>query len=118
MTKEENISGRSCKSSSDWQKSVWLKHGTGFLCEVLAGVTAELAAAHPDRGRVRHLGDHAAHRNVEGVGPGESRNLFQSTVSDEQEWPADEDTSDDAWSSTLDELRRNHETLRGDTSAG
>jgi uncharacterized damage-inducible protein DinB len=86
-------------------------HGPS-VSEVLAGVTAEQAAAHPIAG-AHSIWEIALHiATWERVGRRRIEESDPIDVSDEEDWPAVEDTSDDAWSSTLDELRRNHEALR------
>lgn len=86
-------------------------HGPS-VSEVLAGVTAEQAAAHPIAGAhsIWELTLHIA--TWERVGRRRIEEFIPIDVSDEEDWPAVEDTSDEAWSSTLDELRSNHEALR------
>jgi uncharacterized damage-inducible protein DinB len=92
-----------------FQGKAW--HGPS-VSEVLAGVTAEQAAAHtiPGAHSIWELTLHIA--TWERVG---RRRIQESTpidVSDEEDWPPVDDTSDEAWTSTLEELRRNHEALR------
>jgi len=86
-------------------------HGPSVL-EVLAGVTAEQAAAHPIEGAhsIWEITLHIA--TWERVGRRRIEEFIPIDVSDDEDWPAVADTSDDAWSSTLDEVRRNHEDLR------
>ena len=86
-------------------------HGPS-VSEVLAGVTAEQAAAHPIEGAhsIWELTLHIA--TWERVGRRRIEESIPIDVSDEEDWPAVEDTSADAWTNTLDELRRNHEALR------
>ncbi len=86
-------------------------HGPS-VSEVLAGVTAEQAAAHPIEGAhsIWELTLHIA--TWERVGRMRIEEAIPIDVSDEEDWPAVEDTSEEAWSSTLEELRRNHEALR------
>ncbi|PYT06704.1 MAG: hypothetical protein DMF60_08770 [Acidobacteria bacterium] len=86
-------------------------HGPS-VSEVLTGVTAEQAAAHPIAGAhsiwelTLHIAtwERAGRRRIQESDPVE--------VSDEEDWPAVEDTSDEAWQNALEELRRNHEALR------
>ena len=86
-------------------------HGPS-VSEVLAGVTAEQAAAHPIAGghSIWELTLHIA--TWERVGRKRIEEFTPIDVSDEEDWPAVQDTSEEAWISTLDELRRNHEALR------
>jgi uncharacterized damage-inducible protein DinB len=86
-------------------------HGPS-VTEVLAGVTAEQAAAHPIPGAhsIWELTLHIA--TWERAGRRRIEESIPIDVSDEEDWPAVEDTSEAAWSNTLDELRRNHEALR------
>lgn len=86
-------------------------HGPS-VSEVLAGVTAEQAAAHliANAHSIWEITLHIA--TWERVGRRRIEETTPLDVSDEEDWPAVEDTSDDAWTNTLDELRRNHETLR------
>jgi len=86
-------------------------HGPSVL-EVLEGVSAHQAAAHPIAGAhsIWELTLHIA--TWERVGRRRIEEFIPIDVSDEEDWPAVEDTSDEAWSSTLDELRSNHEALR------
>jgi len=86
-------------------------HGPS-VCEVLAGVTAEQAAEHPIPAThsIWELTLHIA--TWERVGRRRIQEATPIDVSDEEDWPAVEDTSDEAWSTALDELRRNHEALR------
>ena len=92
-----------------FQGKAW--HGPS-VSEVLEGVTAAQAAAHPIEGThsiwelTLHIGtwERVGRRRIEEPTP--------IDVSDEEDWPAVEDTSDDAWSRTLDELKRSHEALR------
>ena len=87
-------------------------HGPS-VSEVLAGVTAEEAAAHPISG-AHSIWEVALHiATWERVGRRRIEEFIPIDVSDEEDWPAVEDTSDAAWSNTLDDLRRNHEALRG-----
>lgn len=86
-------------------------HGPS-VSEVLAGVTAEQAAAHsiPGAHSIWELTLHIA--TWERVGRRRVEESDPIDVSDEEDWPAVEDTSDGAWKNALEELRRNHETLR------
>jgi uncharacterized damage-inducible protein DinB len=86
-------------------------HGPS-VSEVLAGVTAEQAARHPlpDAHSIWEITLHIAtwervgRRRIDESGP--------IDVSDDEDWPQVEDTSDEAWKNTLDELKGNHEALR------
>jgi hypothetical protein len=86
-------------------------HGPS-VSEVLAGVTAEQAAEHPIAGghSIWELTLHIA--TWERVGRRRIEEFTPIDVSDEEDWPAVQDTSEEAWISTLDELRRNHAALR------
>jgi uncharacterized damage-inducible protein DinB len=86
-------------------------HGPS-VSEVLAGVTAEQAAAHPIAGAhsIWELTLHIA--TWERVGRRRIEEWQPIEVSDAEDWPTVEDTSEDAWHVALDELRRNHEALR------
>ena len=86
-------------------------HGPS-VSDVLAGVTAEQAAAHPITG-AHSIWEVALHiATWERVGRRRIEEFIPIDVSDEEDWPTVEDTSDAAWSNTLDDLRRNHEALR------
>jgi uncharacterized damage-inducible protein DinB len=87
-------------------------HGPS-VSEVLADVRAEQAAAHPIAGghSIWELALHIA--TWERVG---RRRIEESTpidVSDDEDWPAVTDTSEEAWTNTLAELKSSHEALRG-----
>ncbi len=86
-------------------------HGPS-VSEVLAGVTAEQAAARPIIGAhsIWELVLHIA--TWERVGRRRIQELAPIDVSDDEDWPAVGDTSEAAWTSTLEELRRHHEALR------
>jgi len=86
-------------------------HGPS-VTELLAGVTAEQAAAHPIAGAhsIWELALHIA--TWERVGRRRIQESIPIDVSDEEDWPAVEDTSEAAWTKTLEELRSNHEALR------
>ena len=86
-------------------------HGPS-VSEVLEGVTAEQAAAHPIAGAhsIWELTLHIA--TWERVGRRRIEEFIPIDVSDEEDWPAIEDQSDFAWTTTLEELSRNHEALR------
>ena len=86
-------------------------HGPS-VSEVLAGVTAEQAAAHPISGAhsIWQIALHIA--TWERVGRRRLEEASPIEVSDEEDWPAVGDTTDAAWANTLEELRRNHEALR------
>jgi uncharacterized damage-inducible protein DinB len=86
-------------------------HGPS-VSEVLAGVTAERAAAHPIPG-AHSIWEIALHiATWERVGRRRLEEASPIEVSDEEDWPAVGDTTDAAWANTLEELRRNHEALR------
>ena len=86
-------------------------HGPS-VSEVLAGVTAEQAAAHPIAGGhsiwelTLHIGtwERVGRRRLQESNPIE--------VPDEEDWPAVGNTSDEAWQATLEKLRSNHQALR------
>ena len=86
-------------------------HGPS-VSEVLAGVTAEQAAAHPIAGAhsIWEITVHIA--TWERVGRRRAEEFIPIDVSDEEDWPAVEDTSEAAWTRTLEDLRKNHEALR------
>ena len=86
-------------------------HGPS-VTELLAGVTAEQAAAHPIAGAhsIWELALHIA--TWERVGRRRIQESIPIDVSDEEDWPAVDDTSEAAWTKTLEELRSNHEALR------
>ncbi|HZM91020.1 MAG TPA: DinB family protein [Blastocatellia bacterium] len=86
-------------------------HGPS-VSEVLEGVTAEQAAAHPIAGAhsIWELTLHIA--TWERVGRRRIEEFIPIDVSDEEDWPAIEDKSDFGWTTTLEELSRNHEALR------
>lgn len=86
-------------------------HGPS-VSEVLAGVTAEQAAAHPIAGAhsIWELALHIA--TWERVGRRRLQETDPIEVSDAEDWPAIENTSDEAWKTALEELRSNHEALR------
>lgn len=86
-------------------------HGPS-VSEVLAGVTAEQAAAHPISGAhsIWQIALHIA--TWERVGRRRLEEASPIEVSDEEDWPAVGDTTDAAWANTLEELRHNHEALR------
>ena len=92
-----------------FQGKAW--HGPS-VSEVLAGVTAEQAAAHPIPGAhsIWELTLHIA--TWERVGRRRIEEFTPIDVSDEEDWPPVTHTSDEAWAETLDELRHNHEALR------
>ena len=92
-----------------FQGKAW--HGPS-VSELLEGVTAEQAAAHPIPGAhsIWELTLHIA--TWERVGRRRVQESDPIDVSDEEDWPAVHDTSDEAWKVTLEELRRNHEALR------
>jgi uncharacterized damage-inducible protein DinB len=86
-------------------------HGPS-VSEVLEGVTAEQAAAHPIPGAhsiwelVLHIAtwERTGRRRIQESDP--------IDISDEEDWPAVGETTDEAWASTLEELRQNHQALR------
>lgn len=86
-------------------------HGPS-VSEVLEGVTAEQAAAHPIAGAhsIWEITLHIA--TWERVGRRRVQESDPIDVSDEEDWPAVEDTGDEAWQNALVELRSNHEALR------
>lgn len=86
-------------------------HGPS-VSEVLAGVTAERAAAHPIAG-AHSIWEIALHiATWERVGRRRIEEATPIAVSDVEDWPSVGDTTDAAWAKTLEELRRNHEALR------
>jgi uncharacterized damage-inducible protein DinB len=86
-------------------------HGPS-VSEVLAGVTAEQAARRqvPGAHSIWEITLHIA--TWERVGRRRIDESAPIDVSDDEDWPSVEDTSEEAWTSTLDELRRNHQALR------
>ncbi|HEX5733284.1 MAG TPA: DinB family protein [Blastocatellia bacterium] len=80
--------------------------------ELLAGVTAEQAAAHPIAGAhsiwelALHIGawEKIARLRIQGEG--------QNTPTDEEDWPPVRDTSEQAWKATIEELERGNKALR------
>ena len=92
-----------------FQGKAW--HGPS-VSEVLEGVSAEQAAAHPIAGGhsiwelVLHI------QTWERIGRRRIQESNPIDVSDEEDWPPVVDTSFKAWTNTLAELRRNHEELR------
>jgi uncharacterized damage-inducible protein DinB len=86
-------------------------HGPS-VSEVLEGVTAQHAAARPlpDGHSIWEITLHIA--TWERVGRRRIDESAPIDVSDDKDWPRVEDTSDEAWKNTLDEVRRNHEALR------
>ena len=86
-------------------------HGPS-VSEVLAGVNAQQAAAHPFAG-VHSIWELALHiQTWERVGRRRIQEFVPIDVSDEEDWPAVTDTSEAAWAQTLEELRSNHQALR------
>lgn len=86
-------------------------HGPS-VSEALAGVTAEQAAAHPIA-LAHSIWEITLHIAAwERVGRRRIQEFIPIDVSDEEDWPAVKDTSDEAWSRTLEELRSNHQALR------
>jgi uncharacterized damage-inducible protein DinB len=86
-------------------------HGPS-VSEVLAGVTAEQAAARPisDAHSIWEIVLHIA--AWERVGRRRIQEPSPIDVSDDEDWPQVEDTSEEAWERTLDEVRSNHLLLR------
>jgi uncharacterized damage-inducible protein DinB len=86
-------------------------HGPS-VSEVLEGVTAQQAAARPlpDGHSIWEITLHIA--TWERVGRRRIDESAPIDVSDDEDWPRVEDTSDEAWKNTLDEVRRNHGALR------
>ena len=84
-------------------------HGPSVL-SLLDGVTAEQAAAHPIAGAhsiwelTLHIAawESACRRRLQGD---------RAQLSDEEDWPSVEDTSEDAWDKTRQQLRAGHEAL-------
>ena len=86
-------------------------HGPS-VCEVLAGVSAQQAAAHPIEG-AHSIWEIALHiATWERVGRRRIEELAPIDVSDAEDWPEVGDTSDEAWTGALEDLRLNHEALR------
>ncbi len=86
-------------------------HGPA-LVDVLQGVDARRARTRPVAGAhsIWEITLHIA--TWERVGRRRLQESDPLDVSDEEDWPAVEDTSDEAWKNALEELRRNHEALR------
>ena len=86
-------------------------HGPS-VSEVLEGISAAQAAEHPIAGAhsIWELTLHIA--TWERVGRRRVQETEPIDVSDEEDWPAEAETSDEAWRTTLEELRGNHEALR------
>jgi uncharacterized damage-inducible protein DinB len=84
-------------------------HGPSVLA-LLEGVTAEQAAAHPIAGAhsiwqlTLHIAawESACRRRLQGD---------PAQLTDEEDWPNIEDTSDEAWAATKNELRAGHQAL-------
>ena len=84
-------------------------HGPSVLA-ILEGVTAEQAAAHPIAGAhsiwqlTLHIAawESACRRRLQGD---------PAQLTDEEDWPKIEDTSDEAWIATKNELRAGHQAL-------
>jgi uncharacterized damage-inducible protein DinB len=92
-----------------FQGKAW--HGPS-VSEVLEGVSAEQAAAHPIAGG-HSIWELALHiQTWERVGRRRIQESNPIDVSDEEDWPPVVDNSFKAWTNTLAELRRNHEELR------
>jgi len=86
-------------------------HGPS-VSEVLAGVDAQQAAAHPIAG-AHSIWELALHiQTWERVGRRRIQEFVPIDVSDEEDWPKVTDTSEAAWANTLEELRSNHQALR------
>jgi uncharacterized damage-inducible protein DinB len=86
-------------------------HGPS-VSEVLAGVTAQQAAADPIAG-AHSIWELALHiQTWERVGRRRIQEFVPIDVSDEEDWPAVTDTSEAAWTKTLEELHSNHQALR------
>ncbi len=86
-------------------------HGPS-VCEVLAGVTAEQAAAHPIAG-AHSIWEIVLHiRTWERVGLRRIDEWVPIEVPDEEDWPAVTETTDQAWKNALNRLKLNHATLR------
>lgn len=86
-------------------------HGPS-ISEVLAGVNAQQAAAHPIAG-AHSIWELALHiQTWERVGRRRIQEFVPIDVSDEEDWPVVTDTSEAAWTRTLEELRSNHQALR------
>jgi len=86
-------------------------HGPS-VSEVLAGVNAQQAAAHPIAG-AHSIWELALHiQTWERVSKRRITEFVPIDVSDEEDWPAVNDTSEAAWARTLEELRSNHQALR------
>jgi len=86
-------------------------HGPS-VSEVLAGVNAQQAAAHPIAG-AHSIWELALHiQTWERVSKRRIQEFVPIDVSDEEDWPAVNDTSEAAWARTLEELRSNHQALR------
>ena len=86
-------------------------HGPS-VSEVLVGVNAQQAAAHPLAG-AHSIWELALHiQTWERVGRRRIQEFVPIDVSDEEDWPAVNDTSEAAWARTLEELRSNHQALR------
>jgi len=86
-------------------------HGPS-VTEVLAGVNAQQAAAHPIAGghSIWELTLHI--QTWERVGRRRIQEFVPIDVSDDEDWPAVTDKSEAAWDRTLEELRSNHQALR------
>jgi uncharacterized damage-inducible protein DinB len=86
-------------------------HGPS-VSEVLDGIGAEQAAAYPIAG-AHSIWELTLHIGTwERIGRRRMQESNPIDVSDEEDWPAVGDTSEEAWKTTLEELRRNHEALR------
>jgi uncharacterized damage-inducible protein DinB len=90
-------------------------HGPAVL-KILDGVTAQQAAAHPIPGAhsiwelTLHIAawENACRRRLDGD---------PAQLSDDEDWPKVEDTSDEAWRTTQQRLRDNHAALLNAISA-
>jgi len=86
-------------------------HGP-YVSEVLAGVTAEQAAAHPIAG-AHSIWEIVLHiRTWERVGLRRIEEWVPIEVPDEEDWPVVTETTDHAWKNALNRLRLNHAALR------
>jgi uncharacterized damage-inducible protein DinB len=92
-----------------YQGTAW--HGPS-VCEVLEGVTAAQAAAHPIPG-AHSIWEIVLHIAVWERAANKRANEWKVVnVSDEEDWPAVTDTSDTAWAAALEELEVTNRTLR------
>ena len=86
-------------------------HGPS-VTEVLAGITADQAAAHPIPGghSIWEIALHIA--TWERVGRRRIQESAPIDVSDDEDWPTVTDTTPEAWARTLEDLTINHQSLR------